>query len=217
MHPRLLEIPVVHLTIWSFGLMMALGFLAALFLARRLSRRAELDPATMSNAALYALIVGTLGARLFFVIHHFDEFRVAPLSVFAIWQGGLEFLGGVVPTVLFLLLYLRRRKLPVRRYLDVMAVGLMAGLAFGRIGCFLNGCCYGKPTDLPWAVRFPYGSYAYVSQVYPDPARGRRRPRLDLPGAEYFFFSQDDHRRHLKPLAALTEPQQYEVLSLIHI
>jgi phosphatidylglycerol:prolipoprotein diacylglycerol transferase len=211
MHPRLLEIPILHLTIWSFGLMMVVGFLTALFLVRCLSRRAGLDPETMSSAALHALIIGTVGARVFFVVHHFDEFRAAPLSTFAIWRGGLEFLGGVVPAVLFLLVYLRRRKLPVRRYLDIMAIGLMAGLTFGRIGCFLNGCCYGKPTDLPWAVRFPYGSYAYLSQIYADPARDRARPHLDLPRSEYFLFSQEDLRWHLKPFAALTQRQQYEV------
>lgn len=191
--------------------MMVLGFVAALLLVRRLSRRAGLDPETISSAALYALVFGMLGARVFFVVHHVDEFRHDPLGVFAVWRGGLEFLGGLAPAVVFLLLYLKWRKLPVRRYLDILAVGLMAGLAFGRIGCFLNGCCYGKPADLPWAVRFPYGSYAYLGQINPDPARDRAQPHLNLPPTGYFYLSEKDLRRHLKPFDALTERQQYEV------
>lgn len=160
MHPRLIEIPFLHLTLWSFGAMAALGGLAAFLLVRRMARRAGIDPLRMVDGAMYSLILGMVGARAFFVLHHYDEFRGDPLGVLAIWRGGLEFLGGVVPAILFLLLYVRRHRLPLRRYLDIMAVGLMLGLAFGRIGCFLNGCCYGKPCDLAWAVTFPAGSIA---------------------------------------------------------
>jgi len=211
MHPRLIEIPFVHVTLWGFGLMMVLGFLSALWLVRRLSRRAGLDPETTSNVALYSLIVGVIGARAFFVIHHFDQFRGGILGVFAIWRGGLEFLGGVVPAVGFLLLYLHIRKLPIRRYLDVLAMGLMMGLAFGRLGCFLNGCCFGRPTDLPWALRFPYRSYAYVSQINLDPARDRAEPYLHVPPRDYADFYTQDGTWYPKPLEALTEQQRYEV------
>jgi phosphatidylglycerol:prolipoprotein diacylglycerol transferase len=211
MHPRLVEIPFLNVTIWGFGAMMALGFLAALGVVRRLSRRAGLDPETVSNAALYCLFVGVVGARTFFVIHHIDRFRGDVLSVFAIWRGGLEFLGGVAPAVGFLLFYLRFRRLPMRRYLDILAIGLMMGLAFGRLGCFLNGCCYGQPTELPWAVRFPYGSYAFVSQANPDPQRGRTRPHLQVPPPEYAAFYGDNGRWYPKSLDELTEPQRHEV------
>ncbi len=211
MHPRLVEIPLIHVTIWGFGVMMALGFLSALWLVRRLSRRGGLDPETMSNMALYALVVGVIGARTFFVLHHFDQFRGELLGVFAIWRGGLEFLGGVVPAIGFLLAYLYVRKLPIRRYLDVLAMGLMMGLAFGRLGCFLNGCCFGRPTDVPWALRFPYRSYAYVSQINPDPKRERVEPYLDVPPREYAQFYSTDGTWYPKPLDALTERQRYEV------
>lgn len=211
MHPRLLEIPVIHVTVWGFGLMMALGFLVALWLVRGLSRRAGLDPETMSNVTLYALLVGVIGARTFFVLHHVHEFRGEWLGVFAIWRGGLEFLGGVVPALGFLLIYLRLRKLPVRKYLDILAVGLMMGLAFGRIGCFLNGCCYGRPTELPWGLRFPYRSYAYVSQTNPDPKRNRAEPYLDVPPAEYAQFYAADGMWYPKPLETLSDRQRYEV------
>lgn len=211
MHPRLFEIPFVHLTIWGFGVMMVAGFLSALWLVRRASRRAGLDPEIMSDVALYALILGVAGARTFFVLHHLDQFRGDFLGVFAIWRGGLEFLGGVGPAVAFLLFYLHRRKLPMRRYLDILAMGLMIGLAFGRLGCFLNGCCFGRPTDLPWGLRFPYRSYAYVSQMNPDPQRGRAEPYLDVPPYEYAAFYTADGQWYPKPLEELTAQQQHEV------
>ncbi|MFB0555985.1 MAG: prolipoprotein diacylglyceryl transferase family protein, partial [Phycisphaerae bacterium] len=82
MYPRLFEIPFLHLKIGTFGPMMVFGFLAALFMMRRLSRRASLDPAIITNAALYSLIIGVVGARAFFVVHYFDQFREDPLNIF---------------------------------------------------------------------------------------------------------------------------------------
>ncbi len=210
MYPRLFEIPFLHLTIGTFGPMIVLGFLAALFMMRRLIRRAGLDPAMMTNAALYSLIIGVVGARAFFVIHHFDQFHGNLIGVVATWRGGLEFLGGVIPATGFLLFYLCYHKLPVRRYLDIMAIGLMMGLAFGRIGCFLNGDCFGKPTDLPWGVRFPYGSFVYTSQINPDPKRHRSESYLELP-QEYLSFYDEYGKWYPKPMELLTEQQQHEV------
>ena len=207
----MIEIPFLHVTLWSFGAMAALGGLAGLLLVRRMARRAGIDPVRAVDGAMYSLLIGMVGARVFFVMHHYDQFRDDWLDVFAIWHGGLEFLGGVVPVIAFLLLYTHRHKLPVRRYLDIMAVGLMMGLAFGRIGCFLNGCCYGRPTELPWAVRFPYKSYAYLNQMNPNPDRGRAEPYFELPQAEYLSFHTQDGRWFPKDLADLTESQQLEV------
>jgi len=211
MYPRLFEIPLFHLKIGTFGPMMVLGFLAALFLMRRLARRANLDPAIITNAAFYSLIAGVIGARLFFVLHHFEKFRRNLLDIVATWQGGLEFLGGVIVATAILLLYLRFRKLPVRRCLDIIVIGLMMGLAFGRIGCFLNADCFGKPTNLPWGVRFPYGSFVYISQINPDLKRNRTTPHLHLPKADYFSYYDQQGKWYPKPLEDLTETQQYEV------
>jgi phosphatidylglycerol:prolipoprotein diacylglycerol transferase len=211
MYPRLFEIPHLHLTIGTFGPMMVLGFLAALLLIRRLCRRANLDHTIMTNAALYSLIAGVLGARAFFVIHHFDEFRGNLLAVIAAWRGGLEFLGGVIVAAVVLLIYLRFRKLPIRRYLDILVIGLMMGLAVGRIGCFLNADCFGKPTTLPWGVRFPYRSFVYMSQINTDPERDRFQPHLYLPRAEYLSFYDDQGRWYPKTLPNLTPRQRHQV------
>jgi len=212
MYPELFEIPFIHLTVKSYGLMMVIGFLAAVFLIRHLSRNITPNPQLITNAALYSLIAGVVGARLFFVAHYFDKFQKEPLSVFAIWQGGLELLGGVILAIAVIFFYLWHHKLPIRRYLDILAIGLMLALMFGRIGCFLNGCCFGKPTNLPWAVRFPYGSHAYLSQINPDSGRNRPDPHLKLP-ADFFSYVEEDGLWYLrlKPYELLTQPQKYMV------
>jgi prolipoprotein diacylglyceryltransferase len=189
MYQKLFEIPFLHRPLYSFGLMMVIGFLMAVAIIRRLSRDITPNPQLITNAALYSLIVGVAGARLFYVVHYLDRYRDNLLSIFAIWEGGLELYGGVIPAIIIIAFYLWYHKLPIRRYLDILAIGLMLALVFGRIGCFLNGCCFGKPTDLPWAVRFPYDSFAYQSQVKPNFARNRPRPQLQLPD-EHFIYDE---------------------------
>ncbi len=209
MHPELLELPFIHLTVKSYGLMMVIGFLSAVTVIRRLSRDITPDPQMITNAALYSLIGGVLGARVFYVVHYFENFRGRPLAFFAIWEGGLELLGGVVLAVTIIILYLLYHKLPVRKYLDILAIGLMLALVFGRIGCFLNGCCWGQPTDLPWAVRFPYNSFAYRSQTEADPDRNRTEPYFELPGDFYGYTDENgDRYTGLKPFDQLTEEQK---------
>jgi len=216
MHPILFKIPFTdHMTVKSYGLMMVIGFMAAVWLIRRLSRNITPDSQLITSAALYSLIAGVLGARLFFVVHYFDRFSGNLASMFAIWEGGLELLGGVFFALTVIILYLRYHKLPVRHYLDILAVGLMLALGFGRVGCFLNGCCFGKPADVAWAVRFPYGSFAYQSQIYWNPQRGRVTPQLELP-ADFSIYNHTENGiapGELKPLAALTEVQKEMVSS----
>jgi len=209
MYPELFTIPFTHLTVKSYGLMLVIGFMATVSLIRRLSRDITPDPQLVTNAALYSLIAGVIGARLFYVVHYFERFRGNLLSVFAVWQGGLELLGGVILAISVVIFFLWYHKLPIPRYLDILAIGLMVALAFGRIGCFLNGCCFGKPTNLPWAVRFPYGSFAYRNQVEPNLKRNRPDPQLKLP-ADFFENVQKDGLWYpeLKPKEELTQIQK---------
>lgn len=209
MFPEILKIPFTDMTVKSYGTMMVVGFMVAVAVMRRLSLRDGLDPLLITNASLYSLIAGVVGARIFFVVHYYDGFRDHPWDALKIWQGGLEFLGGVVLALLFIGFYLRRNKMPVRRCLDVMAVGLMIALAFGRVGCLLNGCCFGKPTTLPWAIHFPYGSYAYTSQINPNAERGRTESHLRIPRHEYCVL--DEGRWYPRALDSLTTQQQLDV------
>ncbi len=209
MHPELFEVPIVHLMIRSYGVMMVIGFIAGVTVIRYLSRHFTSNPQHITNAALYSLIAGVVGARTFFVIHYIDEFRANPLGVFEIWNGGLELLGGVLLAIAVIWRYIHYHRLPMRHYLDALAIGLVAALVFGRIGCFLNGCCYGKPTDLAWGVHFPYGSFAYRSQVQADPERNRSVPYVDLPDS-YFGYrdAQGQYIPGLKPMSELTPEQR---------
>ncbi|MHC4461493.1 MAG: prolipoprotein diacylglyceryl transferase [Planctomycetota bacterium] len=210
MYPELFEIPFIHLTVKSYGLMMVFGFLSAISVIRHLSRNITPDPHLITNAALYSLIAGVTGARLFYVVLNFDQFQGRLLSAFAIWQGGLVLYGGVILAITVIFFYLLQQKLPIRRYLDILAIGLMLALVFGRIGCFLNGCCFGKPTELPWAVRFPYGSHAYKSQAYWNPKRNRPIPQLKLP-PEFSVYNNNENgirTQDLKSKEHLTPEQK---------
>jgi phosphatidylglycerol:prolipoprotein diacylglycerol transferase len=209
MYPEVFEIPFIHLTIKSYGLMMVIGFLLAITLIRHLSRNIMLEPQFITNASLYSLIAGVAGSRLFYVIHHFDKFQGRLHSVFSIWEGGLELYGGVILAIPVIFFYLWYHKLPIRRCLDILAIGLMLALVFGRIGCFLRGDCFGKPADLPWAVRFPYASDVYHSQIYPNPKRNRPDPHLQLLDEFFGYYNSKGTTYYgLKPHEDLTQEQR---------
>jgi phosphatidylglycerol:prolipoprotein diacylglycerol transferase len=223
MHPELFRIPFTELTVKTYGLLMVVGFIAAINIIRRLSRSmGQQDAEHITTAALYSLIAGVAGARIFYVIHYWSDFQgKGLLSVFAVWDGGLELLGGVFLSIFVIVLYLYVQKLPIRRYLDILAIGLLLALGFGRIGCFFSGCCFGRPTTCPVAIRFPYGSNAYQSQVRPNAARDRLKPYTQLP-PEFFGYINDANSwtvapqlsrfdYYLKPFDRLTEQEKSEV------
>ena len=155
MRPELFTLPFVNISVKSYGLMMVLGFVAALFLAGRLCRKLSENPEILTNFGIIALVAGVVGARLMHVLHNWPDYRGNLKEVFAIWSGGLEFIGGVAAALVVMLIYFKWKNVPILKYLDILAPALMLGLAFGRIGCFLNGCCFGAACDLPWAIRFP--------------------------------------------------------------
>ncbi len=154
----LFEIPLPYghyLPIHSFGVMVALGFLAALWVALERGRREKLAKTVIWDVWTGALVGGVLGARLLYVVEHWDFFARNPAAVPAIWKGGLVWYGGMAGAALVVLVYLRYRRQPALPVIDAVIPAAMVGLAFGRIGCFLNGCCFGRMTSLPWGVSFP--------------------------------------------------------------
>ncbi|MFH1232053.1 MAG: prolipoprotein diacylglyceryl transferase [Planctomycetota bacterium] len=260
MHPKLLEIPFINLPIYSYGFMVMLGFLTAIFILSRRASRDDILPEVVFDIGLVAMISGIIGARIFhvayfsenfdfalfnlsdgglnviagiigffipFIIHYrkskcssidkktpppdrisgragqssifsFNTFiklfvlsfvtgivtaRLAYLllhkseynwGVFYIWQGGLVFYGGVILAIISIIVYLRKNHLSIMKVGDLLTPGILFGLSFGRIGCFLNGCCYGKLASLPWSVCFPVikntkgeitGSPAFIDHV----------------------------------------------------
>lgn len=148
----------IHLRVPGYGLMVALGFLLAILLARRRAKRCGESPDVLTNCGILALIGGILGSRIAYVIQHWEDFSHLGLAgILDFTAGGLIYYGGVILATAMVLVYLRARKLSLRRYLDILAVSLMVGLAFGRAGCLLNGCCYGGVAreDWPLAMQFP--------------------------------------------------------------
>lgn len=138
--------------IYWYGILVALGFVAAVLHWNRLARRQNLPEGLGSDLGLLVIVGGVLGARLAYVIANLDYYRAHPGEVFRIDQGGLIFYGGFIAAALGVVVFARMRKLPLLTVGDFTVSALPLGHAFGRTGCFLNGCCYGAPTDLPWAV-----------------------------------------------------------------
>jgi prolipoprotein diacylglyceryl transferase len=165
MHPTLFHLGPIP--IQSYGFMMMIGFLVAINLASRRARKSGADEEFVVNLGLLSLISGIVGARVFYIAHHWSQFAGASNPIVAminLTAGGLEFYGGFLTAVAAVILYVRLKKRSLRWYLDILAPSIMIGLAFGRIGCFLNGCCWGAHTKSPIAVRFPYGSLAFEQQ-----------------------------------------------------
>jgi len=140
--------------------MLAVAFLFGTWLALREARRLHLDEDKLVSVILVSLVAGVLGARMLYVLEHVSEFRREWGSVLALWQGGLTLYGGLVAGVFGGLLMARRLRLPMWVVADAVTPSLAIGGALGRVGCFLNGCCYGRPTRLPWGVSFPPDSFA---------------------------------------------------------
>jgi phosphatidylglycerol---prolipoprotein diacylglyceryl transferase len=156
MHSILFKIGPI--TIFSYGFMLMVAFVVGAALATREARRKGLDPDAILDMTPWVLVASVVGARLVFVAQNWPEFSPHPIDVFRVWTGGLSFHGGLAGGILAGGWYVWRRRLPFWRYADVMVPGVPLSYAIGRIGCFLNGCCYGSPTDLPWACRFADGS-----------------------------------------------------------
>jgi len=113
-----------------------------------------ITPDHILDMALVGLVVGLIGTRLVFVVLHWDMFRERPFEALEIWTGGLSFIGAPLFGFAYAWWYCRRHGLSFAAVADLVAPGFSLGYVFGRIGCFLNGCCYGYACSLPWAVRF---------------------------------------------------------------
>src|SRR3954471_11550955 len=175
MKPELFTVPFFHFQVHSYGLMMVIGFFLALQLACFLARRSRIDPELFVNAGLIALLSGIIGARLSHVIENWADYTRSELSfgqnlwnAINLTSGGLTYYGGFLLAFPVTVLYGVMKKIPLRIGMDIIAPCLMIGLGFGRVGCFLNGCCYGAPTDLPTplGVQYPYYSNAYLDQFH---------------------------------------------------
>ena len=158
--------------VFGYGFMMVAGFLTATLLAVHHAKQIGMDPNIIWDLMMWLLIPGLIGARTFYIVQYSDRvFSGArgqnPLvSVLSLWDGGLVFYGSVIGGALGGWIFCRHRRICPLLLGDVVAPSLFLGLGFGRIGCFLYGCCYGGPCELPWAVRFPPDSLTYQAQLH---------------------------------------------------
>jgi phosphatidylglycerol---prolipoprotein diacylglyceryl transferase len=142
MYPEICTIGPV--TIYSYGAMLAVAFMVSVFFACRHASREGIDPNIFFNLCFNAFISGIIGARLFFVIENAGYYLKNPLEILMFNRGGLSWFGGLMLGVLAGVVYLRFKKIAIYRALDLLVPYLALAQAIGRIGCFLNGCCYGK-------------------------------------------------------------------------
>ena len=152
MYPDLIDIGFLHIR--TYGVLMATGFLVCWLLIEQLSGRKDL-----SNLLVSLMLGGVMGSRAAYVIEHWQaEFARNPAAIIRVDQGGLMFYGGfIVAFIVFLGWCFMRREHPLR-LADLLAAVLPLGHAFGRVGCFFYGCCYGRDSDAWFAVTFPAGS-----------------------------------------------------------
>ncbi len=156
MNPIFLEIGPFTLT-W-YGIFAAVGFLAAMYMLMRNRGHAELESDDVYDLGYWILIPAIIGARLFYVIQFHEQFAARPLEIIRIDKGGIVFYGGLIAALISTYIFCRRRKKSFPSVLDAIAPALALGHAFGRVGCFINGCCFGRPCgDLPGVV-YPRGS-----------------------------------------------------------
>ncbi|MFH1147900.1 MAG: prolipoprotein diacylglyceryl transferase [Pseudomonadota bacterium] len=152
MHPILFRIG--GLTVHTYGLFVAIGFLMGMALAVRESRRLGIDPEKTANLFFWIVISAIAGSRLLYIIVEFRSFVSAPLETVKIWKGGLVFYGGLILAVIVAVFYIRRNGMPLWRTMDILVPSLAIGQVFGRTGCFFAGCCYGRPANGRFAVTF---------------------------------------------------------------
>jgi len=200
MFPKLITIGSFFIP--TYGTLVAIGFLVALWVTVRLARKNRLPAETITNLAIYCALAGLAGAKLFMILFDFREYWRAPKQLFSLdtLQAAGVYQGGFLVAFVVALLYMRHNRLPALQTCDVFAPGIALGQAIGRIGCFAAGCCWGVECHLPWAVTFrnpdawnltgvPLGVPLHPTQLYESVADAlifaflyRMINRLHIPG-----------------------------------
>lgn len=163
----------------TYGLLVALAFLVALALTAKLARRQGLDSEVVLNLGIYCAMAGIAGAKLLMILVDFDQYARDPSLLFSLstLQAAGIFYGGLLAALVTAYFYMRRKGLPMLATADVLAPGVALGHSIGRLGCFAAGCCWGAPSNLPWAVMFtkpeahdlvgvPLGIHLHPTQLY---------------------------------------------------
>ncbi len=171
MHPILLHIG--SFSLYTYGFFIAVGLLSAIWVSQKIGKPQQVRPQIISDIYFIILLSGIVGGRLLYVMINFKSYSTSLIDIFKIWNGGLVFFGGFITAVIAAAVYLKYKKIEIWKTADIIAPGVALAHAFGRIGCFFAGCCYGKECDLPIAVKFthpqslaPLDVYLHPTQLY---------------------------------------------------
>jgi phosphatidylglycerol:prolipoprotein diacylglycerol transferase len=152
MHPILFS--VGNWPVYSYGVLLAAAYLIGLQLGVMRARKAGVDPARVMDLGIYLIIAALVGAKLMLIAVDWEYFKAQPRELLSLVRAGGVFYGGLIAAVAVGFWLVRRYKLPVWTTADLMAPGIALGHVVGRFGCLMAGCCYGRPTDVPWAITF---------------------------------------------------------------
>lgn len=152
MYPILLDFGQIK--IYTYGVFLALAFILATDYVSRVSDELKVPPKDIIDQIIWLLIAGLLGTRIVYIIQNIGEYIEEPIKILKIWEGGLAWYGGVIFGIISVYIWSKKNKREFLRILDLVALGVILGLAIGRWGCFSAGCCYGKPTDFFTSVIF---------------------------------------------------------------
>ena len=157
-----------------YGVLLAGGCFLGLWTASRRARLDNLPPHQIIDAGAWLILGAIIGARALYVVSYWDQLVDKPLfpnapwtEIFMVRRGGLVFYGGWMGAIASGVIYSRKVKMPLWKFADAMAPSIALGYVLGRIGCLMNGCCFGRPTDLPWGICFPIDHETRGVPVHP--------------------------------------------------
>ena len=218
MRPFLFRIPFVDLSIPAYGFMMMIGFMVSIWYVSRKARREGIDPNVILDLGIVLVFSGVIGARIFYYTEFYPKyfFDKPWWTLFRIDQGGLVWYGGLILASLVGIVYLRLRRQPVWKVADMVSPMLALGLSFGRIGCFLNGCCWGKVCDAGYlfATRFPNAGYGGIFL-------GIQLPASEAPAASFLahkeLYGMTTHTLPVHPTQVYSWAAAVLLFILLHV
>ena len=152
-------------TIYSYGLMLVLAFFVATFLAKAQARKEKLDPEMIFNLLFYIFISGIIGCRVFYVLNNFSFYLHNPLEIIMLQHGGMAWFGGLIFGSFAAFSFIKKNKLDFLKIADLLVPFVALGQSIGRIGCLLNGCCFGRQSS--WGIYFPvFDKVLIPTQLY---------------------------------------------------
>lgn len=154
----------------AYGVMAVTGYIVGMYLINKEANRNKINPILIQSLSMWIIVGMLIGGRIWYVLENWYQFSGDLISIFQLWEGGMVFYGGFIGGFVGGILFIRLAKLPLRKVMDITAPGIAIAISIGRIGCFLNGCCFGRITESCIGVRFPARWYppAFVDHLQRD-------------------------------------------------